>query len=276
MAEKMMAVNSLPGNYLMRKVELSDLEEVVALVNSCSQKVIGSDECKVSEYRTDWQSPTMNLETDLRVVLTPERKIVGYTGVWDPKPHVQIYGFVHVHPEYRGSGLGTYMANWIESRARDSIAQAPEGTQVRLMQRAYGADRSSQETIEKQGYSPVRHWFRMLIELDVPPPAPKLPEGLKIRTFDRERDLKALILADQEAFRDHWGYVEHPFEEDWEEWNHWIDTDPEYDPTLWFLVLDGEEIAAFPSVRLRPLKIQLLAMCICSLCGGRGENKGSD
>ena len=85
----------------------------------------------------------------------------------------------------------------------------------------------------------------MLIELDAPPPAPQLPDGLAIRTFNRERDLAALIHADNESFRDHWGYVEHPFEEDWKEWTHWIETDPDYDPTLWFLVMDGEEIAGF-------------------------------
>ncbi len=245
MDRKMMGITGLPENYLMRIVTLDDVEAVVALVNACSQEVINKARCEVSEYRNDWQSPTMDMGTDLRVVLSPEERIVGYAGVWDPQPHVQIYGFGYVHPAHRGRGIGTSLANWIETRASESIALAPAGTQVKVSQRAYGADISSQQLLKEQGYTLARHWLRMLIELDASLPAPQLPDGLTIRTFDRERDLKSLIHADREAFRDHWGYVEHPFEEDWKEWMHWIETDPDYDPTLWFLVMDGTEIAGF-------------------------------
>ncbi len=47
----------------------------------------------------------------------------------------------------------------------------------------------------------------------------------------------------QEIFKDHWGWVEHPFEEEYERWMHWIDTDPDYDPSLWFVAVEGDRIA---------------------------------
>jgi mycothiol synthase len=71
-----------------------------------------------------------------------------------------------------------------------------------------------------------------------------LPEGLHIRGFDRARDLEAVVRADQDIFRDHWGYVEMDFDQDLEAWEHWIDHDEHHDPTLWFLVMDRAEIAA--------------------------------
>ena len=46
-----------------------------------------------------------------------------------------------------------------------------------------------------------------------------------------------------DAFRDHWGFVEKPYEEEKERWLHWIESDKSHDPALWFLALDGEEIA---------------------------------
>ena len=45
--------------------------------------------------------------------------------------------------------------------------------------------------------------------------------------------------------------MEHPFEEDYQEWVHWIDNDPDHDPSLWFLAVDGEEIAGVSLCRPR-------------------------
>jgi mycothiol synthase len=51
------------------------------------------------------------------------------------------------------------------------------------------------------------------------------------------------LRAVREAFKDHWGYLDTPFEEERERWLHHMDTDAEFDPSLWFLAMDGEEIA---------------------------------
>ena len=75
------------------------------------------------------------------------------------------------------------------------------------------------------------------------PPETVAPDGIAIRAFVRDRDMRALVLADRDAFQDHWGYVEHPLEEEYQEWVHWIDNNPDHDPSLWFLAMDGEEIA---------------------------------
>jgi hypothetical protein len=46
----------------------------------------------------------------------------------------------------------------------------------------------------------------------------------------------------RDAFKDHWGHVETPFEEDYEEWVHWMEDDPSFDQSLWFVAVEGDKI----------------------------------
>ena len=240
---------TLPENFTARPATMDDVEAAVELVNACSIEQIGRPEWEGHQFRNDWQSPNLNVETDLWVVLTPDDKLVGYAGVWDWEPHVRMFGWGNVHPEYKGQGIGTYLAQWVEERARQSIPKAPEGTRVVLQQSRLSTDTVAQALLLKQGYQAVRHGFRMVIEMDAPPPEPVIPEGIAIRPFVREKQMWTLVIADREAFRDHWGYVEHPLEEVYKEWVHWIDNDPDHDPSLWFLAMDGDEIAGMSLCR---------------------------
>jgi ribosomal protein S18 acetylase RimI-like enzyme len=82
----------------------------------------------------------------------------------------------------------------------------------------------------------------MRIELTETPPVPVWPEGITLRPFDPERDLEAVARADGEAFRDHWGYIQRPFEQDLLIFRHWL-SEPRFDPTLWFVAVHGAEVA---------------------------------
>jgi ribosomal protein S18 acetylase RimI-like enzyme len=80
----------------------------------------------------------------------------------------------------------------------------------------------------------------MRIELEGAPPAPRVPDGILIRTFEPGRDEASTYAALAEAFADHWGYVSPSFEE----WRH-RDIEGEgsgFDPSLWFLATEGEEV----------------------------------
>ncbi|MBE9508711.1 MAG: GNAT family N-acetyltransferase [Chloroflexi bacterium] len=234
---------TLPENFASRPAAMDDVQAVVDLLNACSIEQIGKPRTEAHEIRSDWQAPTFNLETDTLVVFAPDSKLVGHAALWDPEPHVRIYVAGDVHPEHKGQGIGTALCQWAEQRVRQSIPKAPAGTRVVMLQETLSTNEVAQELLRKQGYQLVRHSFRMLIEMDGSPPEPVVPDGLTIRPFVRDRDMRALVLAERDAFQDHWGHVEHPFEEDYQEWVHWIDNDPDHDPSLWFLAVDGEEIA---------------------------------
>ena len=227
----------------MRLAKIDDVEAVTALLNACAVEQIGKAQVEAHEIRNRWQSPHLNLETDSRVVVAPDGKLVGHGGVWDVQPHVRIYGGGHVHPEYKGQGIGTHLCQWVEKRARQAIPKAPEGARVVLLQGTLSTDTAAQELLRKQGHQLVRHAFHMVVEIDTPPPEPVMPEGITIRPFVRGQEERAVLLAVREAFQDVWGYVERPLEEQYKELMHHIDNDPDYDPSLWFVATEGEEIA---------------------------------
>jgi mycothiol synthase len=136
-----------------------------------------------------------------------------------------------VHPRAKGRGLGGALLDRSEAavRGRDGIR--------RLQQFAIGADAAAAELMTSRGYHDARHFYEMAIELTDRPEVP----DLRIETFDgTEAGARAFQAAMDEAFQDHWEHHSHGFDEWWERHR----ANPNYDPTLWFLIRDGAEIAA--------------------------------
>jgi ribosomal protein S18 acetylase RimI-like enzyme len=91
----------------------------------------------------------------------------------------------------------------------------------------------------------------MVIQLNGTPPEPHWPAGLAVRTLVPGQDEVAVLQAVRGSFKDHWGYVEHPFEEELRRWQHFMANDENFDPSLWFLALDGDKIAGISLCRMR-------------------------
>ncbi|MGC9356650.1 MAG: GNAT family N-acetyltransferase [Anaerolineae bacterium] len=238
-----LTMRSLSADYTFRPATMADVEAATALFNACSLDLVGKEQFEAQELKSEWESPTLVLERDTRVVLTPKGQIIGYVEVWDNAPHVRLYAWSRVHPDYREQSIGEVLLEWAEGRARESIAEAPKGTRVSLLHETLVQDEVSQALLESRGFERVRYFFRMVIEMEEAPPAPRLPAEVSIRTFDRQKELPAVIKAVQEAFRDHWGFVERSEEESLKQWSHWIDNDPDFDASLWFLAEDDGQIA---------------------------------
>ena len=91
---------------------------------------------------------------------------------------------------------------------------------------------------------PVRQFYRMRIDFDgKAPPEPEWPEGIALRSYRHPEDFEAVIATDYEAFRDHWGFIERPLDEEIDRWRHFVANDPNFDPRYWFVAVDGDEIA---------------------------------
>ncbi len=234
----------LPEDFAIRPVKMGDIEAVVELVNVCSVELIGEPRWETRQLRTYWESESRDVGTDLQIVFAPGGQLVGYADVWNVEPYVQPRGWVNVHPDYKGRGIGSYLAQWVEERARQTAYEAPEDARVWLRQMRPSTDTAARALLLQQGYQIVRHDFHMLIEMeaDVPPPEPVIPPGITIRPIVFEKELETLVRTCNAIFRDHWGHIERPFEELYKGWLRWIDATPGYDSSLWFLALDGDEI----------------------------------
>lgn len=232
---------TLPTTFSARPATLEDAQAVTDLMNRCAIAQLGHPTTDISETQIDWASPYCPPATNIRLVFDGDR-LVGYAGIWTEPPFAVLNGWARVDPDYKQRGIGAYLATWMAATARaHSLPQAPEGARVVLQQTKGGNDTDSQALLDAQGYRPVRHWLRMRIELDAPPPPPALPTSLTIRTFNRQRDLPAFVRAEQAILQDHWGHVPREFDQDLKDWGHYIDQDPHHDPTLWFMVVTGEE-----------------------------------
>jgi mycothiol synthase len=115
-----------------------------------------------------------------------------------------LFGFVD--PAWRRQGLGRELVRRGEQRLRE-VAAAHTGATARLFSVFTPAQRVSKVALfESEGYRPVRHFYMMERSLADDLPQAPLPAGLDLRPV-RPADLRAIWDANEEAFRDHWGYA---------------------------------------------------------------------
>jgi mycothiol synthase len=229
----------------LRAARTDDIEAAVDLFNAAAESLIGvADKFSVEDNQQEWSTPGFNLETDTRVVVAPDGSLVGYYEVWDiDDPHVSVSCWGYVHPDYTGMGIGTALLDWAERRARQAVSKAPPGTRVIMRAHALTIDQKAQTLFQDCGFEFVRHGLRMVIDLDGLPPDAQWPDSIVVRTLRVGEDERAVVQAVRESFQDHWGFVEHPFEDEYARWMHLMRENPDFDPLLWFLAMDGDEIA---------------------------------
>jgi len=227
-----------------RPFKMEDAEPVVNLFNAHSQDLFGVDDCDLDEMINDWTSPGLDLEEVTRVVEKQDGDIIGYIEVWDiTQPHVTKYVWGVLHPDVWDNALYREMLQWAEDCARARIALAPKDARVVINHGLSSKDVRRKAALESTGHQLVRHFYRMVIEFDQSPPEPQIPAGLSIVPIILETELRAALIATEEGFQDHWGYVNRPIDELMTHWDHFIENSKDFDPTLWFLAKDGDDIA---------------------------------
>ena len=241
----------LLDDFIMRPAAMDDLATAVEMFNLCSQAQIGADEFNLEEYRMEWESPGFDIENSTRAVFTPDGELVGLVEVWDlATPPVRIWVWGRVHPEFEGLGIGTRLMEWAEQRARQAIARVPDGLQVQMQSSTLGNYEPPRHLFAKQGMQLNRHFWRMVIDDLNDIPEPVWPEGITLTSFAQRNDLHAVYKAVDDSFKDHWGYTPRDEDEELEQWRHWAESE-EVDPALWFLAMDGDEIAAISLCRFK-------------------------
>jgi mycothiol synthase len=234
----------LTSEYQCRPVTVDDVETVVGLFNAQSRWLIGVEDFEVDNVLAEWKSPSINIATDTMAVFTAGQKAVGYIEFWgDSEPYVRLFGFAVVHPETLNQGIGSFLVEWLIERARRNIAKAPDGTRVVLQQMCNSKHEAAAALLLQCGYQNVRHSYHMRIDFSQPPSEPSVPEGIEIRSLANEGEVRAAVYAAYDSFRDHWGFVEQPFEEYYKRWKYYIDNRKDFDLNYYFIALDGDEIA---------------------------------
>ncbi len=238
---------------LYRTFQWSDLPEITALVNLVHTHEGLPWQLSIEEMESEWRYPTFDPERECTVVCNTDGKIVAF-GLTE-KSSVSAArggGDCTVHPDYRGQGIGTRLLREGDSAYLADVGpEFDEETPIYIHRSATKQNPDMIALFEAEGYQAVRHFFTMRIVLDQPVSDPAMPEGFELRPFDLERDGHAVYQAQQEAFRDHWGYIR---DVEWEVWKRRFEH-PTFRPEMWHIAWAGGEVAGF------------------SMCGPAGEGR---
>ena len=213
---------------IVRPPTLGDIDAVVELGNAFERAFLGIASFTIEEVADAWKG--LDLEKDAWLIVAPGDRLAGYATL-EQRGEGQFQSDGYVHPELRGSGVGGKLVDLAEERARERHAVSVQNAIV-------SRDEAARQVLVRRGYQPVRHFYRMAIELGDDPPKPEWPDGLRNEPF-REEDALAFHEAVEEAWQDHWDHSPRSFEL----FRERIMEGALYEPALWTVVWSGDEIA---------------------------------
>jgi mycothiol synthase len=233
-----MAPFAFPTDIAIRPAKDGDQQAIAQLLHRCSESHFGSAELPVSatleEIRAIWQMDGFDLEADSLVAVTQASQIIGYVTVSLHEGY-RMKASPRIHPEYQGRGLGTAILRWAEQRARQIAQAIPPERSVALTSWIEEVDEAAKELLIREGFLLERYWWHMEIRMEKAPVIPTWPEGIHVRTFVSGQDERATYEALAEAFQANEG---DPYET-FEDWLHRTIDKASFDPSLWFLAMNG-------------------------------------
>ncbi|MGB1287440.1 MAG: GNAT family N-acetyltransferase [Aggregatilineales bacterium] len=238
----------LPDGYTTRPIQFDDASEIATMLEIATHAAGDtSAQFNPEQLRKEWEQEDFSLNDSTLAVLSPAGSIIATATLWDiANPPVHPWLGVSIHPDYYESGVGEYLIDWLIDTSQRIIDRCPPDARISLRSGAKEGYEPREVLLKRMNFQPTRRWYDMRIDMTEAPPAAHFPEGFFIRHYKHPDDLHATIRADDAGFKDHWGHVDRPFEQQVKMWTHWVESDLIFDETLWFLVIEEatNEIAA--------------------------------
>ena len=228
---------TLPAGYSQRATTQEDAKAVARVINA-SLIAQHDDEVLTTEFiLRDWQDPKWDLSTSSQVVLNPHGEIIGVVSVWDTYNPAHANINADVIPGEHWEKVMRVLIAWGEQRTLQALERCEPDERFAPITFCH-ADSPNQRFFESLGYQPIRYSFHMEIKLQESPAVIPVPAGFTIKTFDYPAELENLVIAQDEMWEDHYGYVSHPLDERLADWTQFIANDPKFDATMWFVAID--------------------------------------
>jgi len=198
-------------------------------LNALSRALYGEDEISAGEMQSWFEVPDVEM-----LVALDGGSVAGYADLVDNAlEHKRFWIDLRVPPGERAEEVASALMDAMEARAAElAVAEASVRTSI------FSPDEMGHRMAESRGYELYRHSFRMGIEFDGALPEFDWPEGISVRTFVPGQDDARVYAAQQEAFEDHFEHASWPYES----WRAWAFTES-FDPALWWIAEEGDEIA---------------------------------
>jgi mycothiol synthase len=212
-----------------------DVPRINALFNVVANELHGANDSSEGEVRNWLETPSVDPERDVRVADGPGGELAGYADVYVEEEVDRAWFDLRLHPSHGDERLAAALVDWIEQRVGSGPTTRGWISSLAALPKA---------VLDGRGYELVRHSYRMVLDLAGEPTEPRWPDGIAVRTMQAGEE-RRLYEVDDECFADHWEHATVPFEE----WKHWLIDREEFDPSLWFVAVDGEEIAGYALCR---------------------------
>lgn len=231
-------VMELPAGLTTRPVRLEDAPAVHAVVAAQERYDVGVPQLEEADLVADWTRPSHDLASRSVCVLDGEQ-IVAYAELMGADR-----ADAAVHPQWRGRGIGTWLAAWLRAKGREV------GSTVVGMPVPQGS--AGDRLLAGLGYR-VR-WTSWLLQLPagVEVPARPLPEGYTVGPATESQHAAAHEVL-EDAFLE-WSERERESFEDFrasvlqrpgfEPWNLRVVTDADGEVVAVAIVLLGEDVGA--------------------------------
>lgn len=223
----------------------SDFTKMLAVLHSCAD-VDGIERAEKIEDIINVYAHLhhSNPEHDM-LFAEVDGEVVGYCRCWwevEGKGSWIGFHFGNVLPQWRRKGIGRTFLRFVEQRL-DEIArqlkqdgELPADAPCELVSEVQNSEIDRIHLLEHFDYQVVRCSFEMVRPDLESIPDLRLPDGVEVREAE-PKHLRQIWEASNEAFRDHWGYIPDP----WEAFEQMINS-PDYDPTLWRVAWQGDEV----------------------------------
>ncbi len=232
----------LPG-HTWRPLHREDAPALHQLELDCARADGSTNLGTIVDRQKRFDDAAGNVSTDTVCAVNPTGQLAAAAWVTcDDRVKHEYRAFLdgNVHPDYRGRGLGNFVVQWMEARAREILATMSDDRRLVLRIDFYDRSDDAIALFEKQGFRFVFAEDEMRRDLSQPIPATPLPEGMGFVSWTPQR-AGLFFSVYHHAFRDRPGFP--GWTEDF--WCHNLTGDSGFRPDLSLLIMDGREGVAF-------------------------------
>jgi len=215
-----------------------EFDAMLELMNAHQLAAFGEADYTADDLRTWLTTPYVEVDRDIRV-LERDGRLIGYADADPTRDEPPLWWCdVKVAPDVGAGAVVAELVAWLEERAVEG----------RLRVWTSEGDARIVGAFDALGFEPVRHSYRMEIDLGDEVREPALSQAVSTRTATAD-DYRAVYDAAVEVWQD----TNDPIDETFDEWAHWHIERDSHDPELWFLALAGDELAGFALGRTDPV-----------------------